>query len=85
MDRQEVARGLVKLAKELSKKQKEYQEFFEKKLEEEGEKSPADMSEKEKKEFFNEVEEEWTGDEEKKKKARVARALVRLARKILED
>ena len=84
MDRVEVARRLVKIAKELSKKQKEYQEFFEKKLDEEGEKSPADMSKKEKKEFFNEVEEEWTDDEEKKKKARVARTLVRLAKKLME-
>lgn len=45
---------------EKSKKQKEYQEFFTKKLKEFDVKSPAELSDADKKKFFNEVDKEWT-------------------------
>lgn len=43
----------------MSDLQKEYQEFFDKKLEEYGVSSPAQLSEEDKKKFFNEIELEW--------------------------
>jgi len=45
---------------EKSKKQKEYQEFFTKKLKEFDVKSPAELSDADKKKFFNEIDKEWT-------------------------
>ena len=45
---------------EKSKKQKEYQDFFTKKLKEFGVDSPAELSDADKKKFFNEVDKEWT-------------------------
>jgi hypothetical protein len=47
---------------EKTEKQKEYQEFFSKKLKEFDVESPADLSVEDKKRFFNEVEKEWTGE-----------------------
>lgn len=42
----------------------EYQKFFRKKLEKYGVMSPSELSDEDKKEFFSEIEKEWTGDEE---------------------
>lgn len=42
----------------------EYQKFFNKKLKEAGFSSPADMSDEEKKEFFNMIDKEWKGEKE---------------------
>ena len=39
-----------------------YQKFFMKKLEKYGIKSPTELSDKEKKKFFDEIEKEWKGD-----------------------
>lgn len=47
-----------------SDKQKRYQEFFEKKLKEHGVSSPSELSDDEKKKFFEEVDKEWTGEKE---------------------
>jgi hypothetical protein len=41
-----------------------YQKFFNKKMKEAGFKSPADMSDEEKKEFFNMIDKEWKGEKE---------------------
>lgn len=41
---------------------KKYREFFNKKLKEWKIKSPAELSKKERKKFFNEIELEWTGE-----------------------
>ena len=38
---------------------KEYEKFFQDKLKEYGVESPADLSEEEKKKFFNEIKKEW--------------------------
>ena len=43
----------------------EYQKFFNKKLKKYGVDSPEDLSDEEKKKFFNEVDKEWKGDNEK--------------------
>jgi len=53
---------------EKSKKQKEYQEFFDKKLKAFGVDSPAKLDDAEKKKFFDEIEKEWTGDKVNEKK-----------------
>jgi len=50
------------LASDLSPKQKEYQEFFKKKLKKFGVSSPSELDEKKKKDFFNEIELEWKDD-----------------------
>jgi len=52
---------------EKSKKQKEYQDFFNKKLSDFGVDSPAKLSDSEKKKFFDEVEKEWKGDVSEKR------------------
>ena len=54
-----------KLAEEMTEKQKAYREFFRKKLSEYGAKSPADLSDDDKKKFFNEIDKEWKSEEEK--------------------
>lgn len=41
-----------------------YDEFFKKKLKEAGVSSPAELSDEEKKKFFNMIEKEWKGDKE---------------------
>ena len=43
----------------------EYQKFFDKKLKKYGVNSPEDLSDEEKKKFFNEIDKEWKGDNEK--------------------
>lgn len=42
----------------------EYQKFFNKKLEKYGVKSPDELSDEEKKKFYNEVDKEWKGEKE---------------------
>lgn len=42
----------------------EYQAFFKKKLKEFGVSSPDELSDADKKKFFNQIEKEWTGDTE---------------------
>ena len=44
--------------------QAEYKKFFDKKLAKFKVKSPAELSDEEKKKFFNEIEKEWTGDKD---------------------
>ena len=44
----------------------EYQKFFDKKLAKYKVNSPEDLSDEEKKKFFNEIDKEWKGDNEKK-------------------
>jgi 1,2-phenylacetyl-CoA epoxidase catalytic subunit len=44
---------------EQSELQKEYQDYFKKKLEKFGVESPADMDVETKKKFFNEIADEW--------------------------
>ena len=39
-----------------------YEEFFKKKLKEYGVKSPAELDDDKKKEFFNMIDKEWTGE-----------------------
>ena len=43
----------------------EYQKFFDKKLKKYKVSSPAELSDEEKKKFFNEIDKEWKGDNEK--------------------
>jgi len=43
----------------------EYQAFFNKKLKKFGVKSQAELSDEEKKKFYNEIDKEWKGDNEK--------------------
>jgi len=67
MDNKAVARELVKIAREivsLSEKQKEYREFFDKKLKEYGVKSPAELDDAKKKKFFDEIDKGWKGEKE---------------------
>jgi hypothetical protein len=42
----------------------DYQKFFNKKLKKWGVNSPADLSDEDKKKFFDEIEKEWTGEKE---------------------
>ena len=42
----------------------EYQAFFNKKLKKFGVKSPAELSDADKKKFYNEIDKEWEGDNE---------------------
>lgn len=63
-----VVRGYkMKLYKEFIAEgsKEEYQKFFNKKLKKYGVDSPEDLSDKEKKKFFDEVDREWKGDDEK--------------------
>lgn len=39
-----------------------YQKFFKKKLDKYGVNSPAELSDADKKKFYNEIEKEWKGD-----------------------
>jgi hypothetical protein len=41
-----------------------YQKFFQKKLKEYGVKSPDELSDEDKKKFFNEIDKEWKADKE---------------------
>ena len=42
----------------------EYQKFFDKKLKKYKVSSPSELSDEEKKKFFDEIDKEWTGDHE---------------------
>lgn len=42
----------------------DYQKFFKKKLKKWGVNSPDELSDEDKKKFFNEIEKEWTGEKE---------------------
>ncbi len=42
----------------------DYQKFFNKKLKKWGVSSPAELSDEDKKKFFDEIEKEWTGEKE---------------------
>jgi len=50
--------------KEGLKEETEYQKFFKKKLADMGVKSPAELSDKKKKEFFNVIDKEWKAEKE---------------------
>jgi hypothetical protein len=66
----------------LSGNKKEYQKFFQKKLDDFGFESPEEMNESTKKKFFNEIDKGWKSEDEKR--AKVAKSLVRLAKEILK-
>ena len=55
-----------KKSKEIIKEETEYQKFFSKKLEKFGVKSPAELSDEDKKKFFDEIDAEWEGEKEEK-------------------
>jgi len=57
-------RGLKEEVEEQSDKQKAYQEFFEKTLKKYGVKSPSELSDEDKKKFFDEVDAGWNADDE---------------------
>ena len=52
--------------REAESKETEYQKFFRKKLEKFGVKSPAELSDEDKKKFFSEIEAEWKGEKKEK-------------------
>ena len=60
----DVAIELMRVAAELSPDQKKYREFFEKKLKEYDANSPAELSDADKKKFFNEIDSEWDAKDE---------------------
>ena len=51
-----------KIDRILNEKNKDYEKFFEKKMKEWGIKSPAELSKKERKKFFNEIDREYKGE-----------------------
>ena len=51
--------------REAEEKTTEYQKFFAKKLEKYGVKSPSELSDEDKKKFYDEVDTEWEGEDEK--------------------
>lgn len=55
---------LEKIDKYLQEQSAEYKAFFEKKLKEYGVSSPAELSDEDKKKFFNEIDKEWKGEKE---------------------
>ena len=50
--------------KEILEEKSDYDEFFKKKLEKYGVKSPEDLSDEDKKKFFGEIDKEWKADKE---------------------
>ncbi len=52
----------MKTFKEMTANQKAYREFFDKKLAKWKVKSPAELSDEDKKKFYNEIEKEWDKD-----------------------
>ena len=50
--------------KETIKEETEYQKFFSKKLEKFGVSSPAELSDEDKKKFYDEIDAEWEGEKE---------------------
>ena len=51
--------------KKTVKEETEYQKFFAKKLEKFGVSNPAELSDEDKKKFYDEIEAEWEGNDEK--------------------
>ena len=76
MDRQRVAARLVGLAKALLADEEEsrtaestaYQKYFQKKLKETGKSSPSEMSDAEKKKFFEDIDKGYESEREKGEK-----------------
>lgn len=60
--------GPRQASKSQSPKQQEYRKFFKAKLKEKGVSSPSELSDEEKKKFFDEVDKEWKGKGEKPEK-----------------
>ena len=59
------AKRFQKIAKKVFKVvAEEYQEYFEEKMEKHDIDSPADLSDEEKSDFFNEVDEDWDAENE---------------------
>jgi hypothetical protein len=54
----------MKTFKEMTANQKAYREFFDKKLAKWKVKSPAELSDEDKKKFYNEIEKEWDKDKD---------------------
>ena len=55
--------------REAEEKTTEYQKFFAKKLEKYGVKSPSELSDEDKKKFYDEIDDEWEGEKEEKTEA----------------
>jgi hypothetical protein len=55
---------MLKAILEKINEESDYKKFFDKKLKKFGVKSPNELSKADKKKFYNEIEKEWTGDEE---------------------
>ena len=55
---------LKKIEKYLKEEDKEYKEFFEKMLKKYGVKSPEELSDEDKKKFYNEIDREFKAKEE---------------------
>jgi hypothetical protein len=56
--------GVSEQEEEDKEKDSAYQKFFQKKLKKYGVKSPAELSDADKKKFFDEVDKEWKADKE---------------------
>lgn len=54
------------ILQEQDDRDKKYQEFFQKKLEKYGVKSPEELSDEDKKKFFDEVDRDWKAKDESK-------------------
>lgn len=54
----------MKTFKEMTAGQKAYREFFDKKLAQWKIKSPGELSDEDKKKFYNEIEKEWDKEED---------------------
>ena len=59
-----IVQGIVADFVAASGNKEEYQKFFDEKLKKHGVKSPSELSDADKKKFFNEVDEEWEADTE---------------------
>ena len=60
-------RTFKEILHEETENQKDYREFFRKKLEKYGVDSPSELSDADKKKFYNEIHNEWESKEEKNK------------------
>jgi len=63
-DEEEKEEDLEEKCKEGLKEETEYQKFFKRKLADMGVKSPAELSDEKKKEFFNVIDKEWKAEKE---------------------
>jgi len=64
MNETKMANNVTRRVLAESEKQKEYQEYFKKKLKKWGVSSPNEIPDDKKKEFFEEVDKGWTGEKE---------------------